>query len=197
MGRLLHNRLFNRALFLFEYLHWTRIGCNPVGFFTRNRSRSRRTLPWALGLTHLGWRPACLIATALWVRAVAALGLPVAATASTATAASFFACAFRWSIPGLALLHCGERLIRAGWALLRLLLTIARSRFAGFLIAVASLVTPTVGVLAWSPARFIALVTFGSSLRAAVPVVAAPRIALPLRLARARLHRFGRGLWLG
>src|SRR5579859_422128 len=127
------------------------------------------------------------------------LGVPVPAATAAATAATFFALAFHGTIAGLALLDCGKGLLlflprRPWWLLLTVLLRFA---LALFLIAVASLVATTVHILARTSALLVALVAVATTLRTAVPMVAAlPWIAASLRFAWSRFDRFGLGLGL-
>ena len=114
-----------------------------------------------------------LLCTCLLVRAILLFGRPVAAAATSAAAATFLACAFHGTIAGLALFHGGERLIRARWPRLRLLLPILRFAFTLSLTAIASLIAPGVRVLARAPLRLVAFVPFGAAFGAAVSMVAA------------------------
>src|SRR5258706_8897892 len=125
------------------------------------------------------------------------LSLPVATATATTAAATFLARTFRRPIAGLALFHGGQCRILARRPLLRLLLTILRLALALFLAAVASLIATVFCILTRAPARLIALVAIAAPVGTAVPVIAARRrIAIALRIARPRFHRFGYGFRL-
>ena len=125
-------------------------------------------------------RAVLLFATLLvWI--VRVLGA-VAPSSATATAPTFLARAFRGPITRLALFHCGECRIRPRRPL-RWLLAILWLAFTLFVIAVARMVATGIRVLARSFARLVAFAAIGSAIRAAVPLVAARRIPMPLGIA--------------